>query len=63
MAEQKTFNELTKQQQCLLVGRVAKQYDAGNPAQKIAEDLNKPYELIQEVVEIILVAREPEKYN
>lgn len=63
MKNQKKFNELTISQQCLLIGQVARQYDDGNTVQKIAEDLNRPYELIHEVLGIILVARHPKKYN
>lgn len=55
------FNKLSNAQQCLLVGRVAKMYDAGKPSSDIAEELNRPIELINDVIKIILTVRESDK--
>lgn len=57
------FDELTKNERCLLVGRVARMYDLDMSLRKIAEDLDEPIELIHEIIGIILVAREPKRYS
>lgn len=59
----KKFEDLTKNQKNVLVGRVARAYDSGMSLMKIAEDLNEPPELIHDVLGIILTARNPEKYG
>lgn len=53
-----TFNELTKNQKCLLVGKVSKQLRDGLTVEEIAEKNSKPVEMIEEVVDIINAARE-----
>ena len=57
------FRDLSYQQQCLLVGKVARMYDNDMSIQKIAEALDESVELIHDVVGIILVAREAKNYS
>lgn len=52
------FNELKHNEQCLLVGMVAKKFDLDDKVTKIAEDLNQPVEVIYHVCHLILEARE-----
>ena len=52
------FNELTHNEQCLLVGMVAKRFDLDTKVTKIAEDLGQPVEVIYHVCHLILEARE-----
>lgn len=51
------FNELPESSQRLLVGRVARLYDANVSAEDIAKSMNRPLELIAEIIEIIEKAR------
>ena len=57
----KKFDEMTKNQKCLLVGKVAKLYDQDKCVEEIAEILGEDEELIWEVWQIIEMARNPEK--
>ena len=57
------FRDISYQQQCLLVGKVARMYDNDMSIQKIAEALDESVELIHDVVGIILVAREAKNYS
>lgn len=51
------FNELPESSKRLLVGRVAKLYDANVSAEDIARAMNRPLELVKEAIEIIERAR------
>ena len=62
---EKKFEELTLQKKQLLVGRIAKMYDNDNDVtvQEIADNLNVPSSWVIDILGIILVARDPEKYS
>lgn len=52
------FKDLTRNKQCLLVGRTARMYDQNMTVQEIAEKLNEPIELVKEMIDIIIVAKQ-----
>jgi hypothetical protein len=47
------LKDMQYDQQCLLIGRVARMINSGMSMSEIAEDLNKPLELIIEASKVI----------
>lgn len=57
------FKQLSKTRQCLLVGRIARMYDAGYTIEEIKETLNKHEDLVEEIVDMIIKTREKSKLS